>query len=77
MASLQVFRPGEMDNPRPDDGYFASRCCVRLMHEVVSKFDPTKRELVESTGFGGIYVTFPAYEADQEEVCYVDYGLCR
>ena len=42
-----------MDNPRSDGG-FASRCCVRLMHEVVSKFDPKKRELVESTGFGGM-----------------------
>lgn len=43
-----------MDAARFESGSFASRCSVRLIHEVVSKFDLKKRDLVKSTGFEGI-----------------------
>lgn len=42
------------DGFRSEGSSLASRCCVRLIHEVVCKFDNTKRELVQSTGFGGM-----------------------
>lgn len=39
---------------RSEGSSLTSRCCVRLIHEVVSKFDKVKRDLVQSTGFGGM-----------------------
>jgi len=41
------------------------------MHEVVSKFDPKKRELVESTGFGGMLHFPPMRQINRK------FGLCR
>jgi len=40
-----------VDSVRLESGSFASRCSVRLIHEVVSKFDSQKIDLVKSTGF--------------------------
>lgn len=42
------------DSCRVEGSCVASRCCARLIHEVVSKFDKTKRDLVQATGFGGL-----------------------
>lgn len=48
-----------MDSSLYECGSFAYRCSVRLIHEVVSKFDVQKRDLVKSIGFQGI-LHFPA-----------------
>ncbi|KAL6599166.1 hypothetical protein ACP70R_046030 [Stipagrostis hirtigluma subsp. patula] len=41
-----------------DFGEVNSRCAVRLVHEVISRFDSKKRELVKAIGFGGLLL-FP------------------
>ncbi|KAL6639320.1 hypothetical protein ACP70R_023050 [Stipagrostis hirtigluma subsp. patula] len=44
----------EADIDITDLGEVNSRCAVRLVHEVISRFDSKKRELVKTIGFGGL-----------------------
>ena len=43
---------GVEDQAQPCD--INSRCCLRLVNEVISRFDEKKRELLESIGFVGL-----------------------
>lgn len=43
-----------VDSAKIESGSFVSRCSVRLIFEVMSKFDSQKRDLVKSVGFEGI-----------------------
>jgi len=53
-SCLQYDSRFPVDSSLFECGSFASRCSVRLIHEVVSKFDSQKRDLVKSIGFQGI-----------------------
>ena len=55
-----------MDNLRPECGSFVSRCSVRLIHEVVLKFDSKEIELVKSTCFEGMLLFPPIKQINRK-----------
>lgn len=54
------------DSYRSEGSSLSSRCCVRLINEVVRKFDKTKRDIVQSTGFGGMLYFPPVKQINRK-----------